>query len=38
MKFVNVKDAKSEILALNNHQPIKVLGRDVCVAHNDTDS
>ncbi len=38
MKFVEVKDKKTEKFELNDHEPITVLGRDVCAVHNDTDS
>ena len=38
MKFAKVKDKKTEKFEMNNHNPLTVLGRDVCVVHNDTDS
>lgn len=38
MKFIKIKDKKSEKLELSDHTPIKVYGRNVCAVHNDTDS
>lgn len=38
MKFVEVKDKKTEKFEMNDYSPLTVLGRDVCAVHNDTDS
>ena len=36
--YVEIKDKKTKKFELNDHEPITVLGRDVCAVHNDTDS